>query len=226
MAGDLKDWAPCARPGGEVLTGKLVKLEPLDWEAHLGGLFEAVAGPGNDAIWDYMPFGPFPEMEDFQSIFEHVRTSLRWQTLVIRAASDETILGTASYMRIREAHGSCEVGCVAFGPALQRTSAATEAMALMAAHVFDQLGYRRYEWKCNNANDASRRAAVRLGFQFEGIFRNDMVAKGVNRDTAWFAMTDADWPSIKAGFDTWLSSDNFASDGQQISSLETCRTGE
>jgi RimJ/RimL family protein N-acetyltransferase len=116
-------------------------------------------------------------------------------------------------------HGSVEVGCVAFGDALKRTREATEAMYLMAAHVFDELGYRRYEWKCNNGNAASKCAAKRFGFIYEGVFRNDMVVRGENRDTAWFAMTDGDWPQIKAGFEAWLASDNFDAGGQQKTKL-------
>lgn len=219
---DLKGWSPRQPPGSETLTGTHVRLEPLDWDAHLGGLFAAVAGPVHSTIWDYMPFGPFPEIDEFRRIFDQARTNGAWKTLVILAAGTDTILGMASYMRIREIHGSCEVGCVAFGPALQRTTEATEAMALMAAHLFDTLGYRRYEWKCNNANAASKRAALRLGFEFEGVFRNDMVAKGVNRDTAWYAMTDGDWPRIKAGFKAWLTDENFEG-GKQVRSLEACR---
>lgn len=170
-----------------------------------------------------MPIGPFASVEDFHERFDTTAQTHGWETLVIRASHTSDILGMASYMRIREAHGSAEVGCVAFGDALKRTVMATEAMYLMAAHLFDTLGYRRYEWKCHNKNEASKSAAERLGFRYEGTFRNDMVLKGMNRDTAWFAMTDEDWPKIKAGFQKWLDPSNFQTDGTQKKSLQEIR---
>ncbi|MEM7768147.1 MAG: GNAT family protein [Pseudomonadota bacterium] len=220
---DLSQWTPRERPGLVALEGRRVRLEPLDWAPHADGLFEAVDGPGNEGLWTYMPFGPFGTLDAFSQAFEHLRRSQGWETLVIRSSLDGAILGTASYLRIREAHGSCEVGCVAFGQRLQRTAEATEAMALMAAHAFNDLGYRRYEWKCNNANLASRRAADRLGFAFEGVFRNDMVVKGENRDTAWYAMIDADWPAISAALSAWLDPANFDETGAQRRPLGNMR---
>ncbi len=219
----LSNWESCERPGGTVLTGQHVRLEPLDWDKHGAGLFDAVAGTGSESIWTYMPIGPFTDLNGFRRVFGAAHDRGGWQTLVICSTAAAQVLGMASYMRIREAHGSCEVGAVAFSHALQRTPEASEAMYLMARHVFEDLGYRRYEWKCHNENQRSKRAAARFGFQFEGVFRNDMVIKGKNRDTAWFAMTDDDWPKVKAGFETWLAADNFAVDGQQIKRLEDCR---
>lgn len=221
---NLKDWTPRDRPGQSLLAGERVVLEPLDWSRHLDGLYTAVASPSVADIWGYMPIGPFRSEAEFQKIFEFVRSDLGWETLVIRKGKSGTVLGMSSYMRIREAHGSAEVGCVAFGPALKRTPEATEAMYLMAAHLFDELGYRRYEWKCHNENTASRRAATRFGFQFEGVFRNDMVVKGKSRDTAWFAMTDEDWPELKGAFEAWLAPANFDSAGQQKRRLESFRS--
>jgi RimJ/RimL family protein N-acetyltransferase len=206
-----------------LLEGYSVILEPLDWLRHRSGLFAAVAGPQNDAIWTYMPIGPFRDEEHFEAQFEAVRKRLGWEALVIRGAGSHEILGTASYMRIRETHGSAEIGCVAFGKKLKRTREATEAIYLMARHLFEGLGYRRYEWKCHNENAASQRAATRFGFMFEGVFRNDMVVKGESRDTAWFAMTDTDWPRLKSGFEAWLSDTNFATNGRQIKMLEAFR---
>ena len=162
----LKDWTPRERPGQWPLTGARVTLEPLDWADHGDGLFAAVAGKTNADIWTYMPIGPFKERQVFEAKFEAVRAHLGWETLVIRGANAGPVLGMASYMRIREPHGSCEIGCVAFGPDLKRTTEATEAMALMGTHVFAELGYRRYEWKCHNENASSKRAAERLGFKF------------------------------------------------------------
>ena len=133
------------------------------------------------------------------------------------------MLGMASYMRIRPEHGSAEVGFVCFSKAMQRTPAATEAMYLMARHLFDDLGYRRYEWKCDNANEKSRRAAERLGFAFEGVFRQDMVMKGRNRDTAWYSMLDTEWPAAKAAFEAWLAPENFDGEGRQRNKLADIR---
>ena len=219
----LADWAPRPRPTSIYLEGNSVVLEPLSWEKHRSGLFAAVAGPQNDTIWRYMPIGPFKDEERFQKQFEAIRQHFGWETFVICKSDTADILGTASYMRIREAHGSAEVGCVAFGDKLKRTRAATEAMYLMARHLFEGLGYRRYEWKCHNENEASKRAAARFGFIFEGIFRNDMVVKGENRDTAWFAMTDTDWPFRKRAFEAWLCDTNFDANGHQIRTLEALR---
>ncbi len=221
---NLSDWSPRERPGQWPLTGPRVVLEPVDWAQHGEGLYQAVASPKVRDIWDYMPIGPFDDLPAFQKTFEFVGAKLGWETLVFRRRHDGEILGMSSYMRIREEHGSAEIGCVAFGRALKRTPEASEAMFLMAKHVFEELGYRRYEWKCHNENAASRRAAERIGFAFEGVFRNDMVVGGKNRDTAWFAMTDADWPEIKSAFEAWLSPDNFDADGAQIRKLESFRS--
>lgn len=220
----LRDWTRRERPGQWPLTGLRVVLEPLDWEAHADGLFQAIAAPAVKDIWDYMPIGPFKDRAEFEQTLDYVRGNRGWETLVIRKGNCGTVLGMASYMRIREEHGSAEIGCVAFGRALKRTPEATEAMSLMAAHLFDELGYRRYEWKCHNDNAASRRAAERFGFAFEGVFRNDMVVKGKNRDTAWFAMTDDDWPALKKAFAKWLSAKNFDAAGQQKRKLESFRS--
>ena len=221
---NLSDWSPRAIPGQADLTGNSVILEPIDWTRHLEGLYSAVASENNNDIWTYMPIGPFVDKAQFQSNFSAVSSHLGWQTLVIKSQENQSVLGMASFMRIREAHGSVEVGCVAFGQHLKRTKEATEAMYLMARHVFEDLWYRRYEWKCHNENAASKRAAERFGFQFEGIFRNDMVIDGKNRDTAWFAMTDGDWPKLKAAFEAWLDPDNFDVQGRQLQRLETLRS--
>jgi len=221
---NLSDWTRRERPGQWPLTGVRVALEPLDWAAHGEGLYQAVAAPTVKDIWDYMPIGPFQDQAQFEEIFELVRVNQGWETLVIRKGNRGKVLGMASYMRIREGHGSAEIGCVAFGRALKRSPEATEAMFLMAAHMFDELGYRRYEWKCHNGNAASRRAAERFGFAFEGVFRNDMVVKGKNRDTAWFAMTNEDWPGLKTAFEKWLTPKNFDAAGEQKRKLESFRS--
>ena len=221
---DLANWTPRQRPGLRALHGQLVRLEPLDWVRHGQGLFAAVAGERNLSLWDYMPFGPFPQYEPFEQMLNRARAEQGWETLVIVDAPSTQVLGMASYMRIREEHGSAEVGCVAFGDRLKRTPQATEALLLMAAHVFDDLDYRRYEWKCNNANLASKRAAGRFGFSFEGVFRNDMVTKSRNRDTAWYSIIDSEWPIIREVLKNWLAASNFDQHGQQIVRLEDLRT--
>ena len=215
----LSGWTPKERPAPDVLEGRYVRLERLDWARHGDGLFAAVGGAQNDDLWTHMPIGPFPERAVFEQMYDFVRQRFEWETSVICHLGTGAVLGTVSFMRVRETHGSAEIGCVTFGPALKRTREATEAVYLMAAHVFDGLGYRRFEWKCDNANAASRRAAERFGFQFEGVFRNDMVVKGRSRDTAWFAMTDADWPALKAAYEGWLAPENFDAAGRQLRAL-------
>ncbi len=200
-----------------------MRLEPLDWERHGASLFAAVAGERNSTLWRYMPIGPFSDVASFRTTIDRSRAEQDWQTLVICDALTDDVLGMASYMRIRPAHGSAEIGCVAFGDRLKRTAHATEALLLMAAHVFDDLGYRRYEWKCNNANAASRRAAERFGFGFEGVFRNDMVSKGESRDTTWYSIIDSEWPVVKRALVEWLAPSNFDSHDRQLRKLECLR---
>jgi RimJ/RimL family protein N-acetyltransferase len=220
---DLSTWTKRPTPGRAVLDGKHARLEPLDWARHGGGLFAAVGGETNAGIWQWMPVGPFPEPESLRRFLEAMDQTEGWRTLVILDRRSGEILGMATFMRIREAHGSAEIGCVAFGAKLKRTRHATEAQALMAGHLFDDLGYRRYEWKCNVDNAASRRAAERFGYVFEGVFRNDMVAKGRSRDTAWYSIVDREWPALRLALDQWLADGNFAADGAQIRTLESFR---
>jgi RimJ/RimL family protein N-acetyltransferase len=219
---DLSTWTPRPTPGLTAIKGQRVYLEPFDAAAHAAGLFTAVGGVANAALWEWMPVGPFPTAAAITDFLLAQHEAERWRTLVIRAADTGDIFGMATYMRLREAQGSAEIGCVAFGPRLKRTPEATEALFLMADTVF-ALGYRRYEWKCNNANLASKRAAERFGFTFEGIFRNDMVMKGRSRDTAWYSITDTEWPPLRAALLRWLAPANFASDGVQIRTLESFR---
>ncbi|WP_286830060.1 MULTISPECIES: GNAT family N-acetyltransferase [Kordiimonas] len=222
----LKDWTGCKVPGDAVLSGTYARLEPLDWAQHRDGLYAAVAGEANRNLWDYMPVGPFEDgAEAFENSLEAIRQLGGWRTMVIRDKATLEILGMASYMRIREAFGSAEVGCVAFGEKLKRTRIASEAIYLMAAYVFDDLGYRRFEWKCDDANAASMRAATRFGFSYEGTFRQDMVVKGRNRDSAWYSMLDSEWPGLKAAFRAWLAQENFTAAGTQKASLESYREG-
>lgn len=211
---DLDAWTPRALPGRDVLIGRLITIRPYD-QADACALYSAVAGPGNDDIWTYMPVGPFHTLEAFEAALANMTGEKGWQTMVICAAEGDGVLGMASYMRLRPADGSVEVGTVAHGADMQRTAMSTEAHYLLARHVFEDLGYRRYEWKCNSANAASMAAATRYGFTYEGTFRQDMVVKGQNRDTAWFSMLDGEWPALKARFEAWLDPANFGADGRQ-----------
>lgn len=225
---DLSTWKPRPTPGLATLDGARVRLEPLDWAKHGAGLFAAVGGEANAGIWTWMPVGPFPTPDSLRDFLSNAARAEGWKTLVILSRTSKEVpggevLGTATYMRIREAHGSAEIGCVALGPKLKRTPEATEAFALMARHLFNDLGYRRYEWKCHRENEASNRSAIRFGFVFEGIFRNDMVMKGRSRDTAWYSITDTEWPRLDAALGLWLADDNFANDGGQKRTLESFR---
>ncbi|WP_272598394.1 GNAT family N-acetyltransferase [Solirubrobacter ginsenosidimutans] len=203
------------RPRRTVLEGARVRLEPLDPERHAGDLF--AAAEGDPALWDYLPYGPF---DDVGALTEHLRA---------QAASDDPLFyavvvggvasGIVSYLRIEPAHGCIEIGHIWFGAPLQRTPAATEAIYLLAREAFDGLGNRRFEWKCNAANERSRRAAERFGFTFEGVFRQHMIVKGGNRDTAWYSILDGEWPAVRAGFEAWLDEANFDADGVQRRSL-------
>ncbi|MFZ0744429.1 MAG: GNAT family protein [Terracidiphilus sp.] len=212
------NWRPVLRPAETTLRGLYVTLEPLDATRHGEALFEAVKG--HDELWRWLAAVPEASATEMMKHLEHWQENERAMLLAIVPADTCLAAGHASYMRIKPAHGVIEVGNVLFAPALQRTRAATEAMYLMARHVFENLGYRRYEWKCNALNEPSRRAALRLGFTFEGIFRQHMVAKDRNRDTAWFSMLDQEWPARKRAFETWLKPENFDSEGRQRQSLK------
>lgn len=224
---DLSTWTSRPLPGLVSLNGRLVRLEPLDWLRHGEGLFAAIGGEANTDLWAWMPVGPFSHPDQLRDVFADRAADMSedegWRTMAILSRASGVVLGSCSYMRVRRAHGSCEIGCVAFGPDLRRTPEATEALFLMAAHVFEDLGYRRYEWKCNTRNAASMRAAARFGYAFEGVFRNDMVTKGQSRDTAWFSITDAEWPGVGAALRQWLADGNFGADGSQIQTLESFR---
>ncbi len=212
---------PARRPERKTFAGRFATLQPLDAAKHAASLWRQIQGA--DQIWDYMPDGPFPDEQSFTAFVAAKSASadpLFWA--VVDRASGEAV-GYATLMRIDPANRAIEVGNILYTPALQQTPGATETMYLMARIVFDELGYRRYEWKCNALNAPSRAAAARLGFTFEGIFRQHMVVKGRNRDTAWFSMLDSEWPAVKRAFERWLSPDNFGADGRQRRSLAACR---
>jgi RimJ/RimL family protein N-acetyltransferase len=206
---------PGSRPEKIRLEGRLVVLEPLNPASHAEALWGAVRGPENDELWRYLFDGPFPDRPSFDAaIAKKASTEDPLFFAIVDRASGRAV-GYASLMRIEPAHRCIEVGGILFAPPLQRTAGATEAMCLMARHVFEDLAYRRYEWKCDSLNAPSRAAALRLGFTFEGIFRQHMIVKGRNRDTAWFSMLDREWPARKAAFEEWLAPANFDADGRQ-----------
>jgi RimJ/RimL family protein N-acetyltransferase len=209
-------------PDRSPIEGENVRLEPVDPDRHAEQLFQASAGA--DDLWTYMSYGPFESQATFREWLDERAAS--WDpifyTVVDRQA--KAARGMASYLRIEPEHRVIEIGHIWFAPILQRTRQATEAIYLMARHAFDDLGYRRLEWKCNALNAASRRAAERFGFTFEGIFRQHMIIKGQNRDTAWFSIIDGEWPRVRATFEEWLAQENFDLDGRQRRSLSQIRS--
>ena len=211
------NWKPVPAPVPTILRGRYVTLEPLNAERHTTALWQATNG--HDELWTWLAEGPFAAEADLRQSIQQKQSGTSAVFLAIVPANTSPAVGWASYMRIEPAHGVIEVGNIMMSPSLQRTTAATEAMYLMARHVFEDLGYRRYEWKCNALNEPSRRAALRYGFTFEGIFRQHMVIKGRSRDTAWFSMLDSEWPARKQAVEAWLNPANFDSEGRQRQSL-------
>lgn len=204
-------------PAKLTIEGQYVSLFPLDPEVHGDSLWDEVKG--HDDLWLYLFDGPFSDRGAFgDNLVKKASTADPLFFAIVDRASGKAA-GVASLMRIEPAHRCIEVGNILYSPVLQRTRGATEAMYLLARHVFEDLGYRRYEWKCNALNEPSRRAALRLGFQFEGIFRQHMIVKGRNRDTAWFSMLDGEWPARKERFERWLQPSNFDSEGEQLSRM-------
>src|SRR5438552_4078976 len=203
-------------PSRVTLKGRLVTITPLDVAAHASSLYEAA---GNEELWRYLFDGPFPDRSSFEENLKQKAASEDPLYFAIVDNGSSQAVGHAAYLRITPAHRVIEVGGILYTPRLQRTTGATEAMYLMARHVFEDLRYRRYEWKCDARNQPSRRAALRLGFTFEGIFRQHMIVKGQNRDTAWYSMLDSEWPERKARFERWLAPENFDESGKQKSPL-------
>ena len=210
---------PAQRPQRLTMDGRFVSIVPLDADRHSDDLFAAMGGPQHAHLWTYMFDGPFADRAEFAEALRKRQTSDDPLFFAIEDKATSRAVGIASYMRIEPGHRVIEVGGIVFSPALQRQAGATEAMYLMARRVFEDLNYRRYEWKCDALNAPSRRAALRLGFTFEGIFRQHMIVKRRNRDTAWFSMLDTEWPARKAAFEAWLAADNFDAHGQQKRSL-------
>ncbi|HWI75226.1 MAG TPA: GNAT family protein [Baekduia sp.] len=217
--------SPAGLPDASPLTGARVRLERLDPVVHGDDLFVAGgAAAGDPLLWHYLPYGPFDG--DRAGFDAHVRAQSAsddpWFYAVVDVASGRAC-GVVSYLRGDAANGSIEIGHIWFGAALQRTPGATEAIYLLARHAFEELGHRRLEWKCDAANARSRAAAERFGFTYEGTFRQHMIVKGRNRDTAWFSIVDGEWPAVRAGFEAWLSDANFDGGGGQRASLASLR---
>jgi RimJ/RimL family protein N-acetyltransferase len=213
-------WAPPARPPRESMIGRTCRTEPLDAERHAVDLHEANLLDTGGGNWTYLPYGPFAALGDYRVWLASVAGATDPQFHAIIDLATGQAVGVASYLRIDPAAGSIEVGHINYSPRLQRTVASTEAMYLMMKRAFE-LGYRRYEWKCNALNASSRAAAQRLGFSYEGMFRQARVDKGRNRDTAWYAAIDREWPLLDAAFRRWLDPSNFDQRGQQRTSLST-----
>jgi RimJ/RimL family protein N-acetyltransferase len=214
--GPLVDSHPAKRPERVTLDGRWVTLVPLDAAAHAEALYEGSNGDAaREAVWAYLFDGPYSRRAEFRTNIEAKARSTDPLFFAVIDNVSRRVVGYQTFLRIDPPNRVIEVGNILYTPAMQRTAGATEAQYLFAKYVFDELGYRRYEWKCNAHNAPSRRAAERFGFTFEGIFRQHMIVKGRNRDTAWFAMLDGEWPARKAAYERWLAPDNFDSEGRQ-----------
>lgn len=216
-------WSPVTRPAREPLRGRYVTVEPLEADRHAAPLFAASHGANADPLlWRYLSVGPYPDLETYTA---WVRQASQSPDPLFHAVVPEggEPSGQTSYLRIDEANGVIEIGHIWFGARMQRSRAATEAIFLLASHALDDLGYRRLEWKCNARNERSMAAARRFGFTYEGTFRNAIVVRDRNRDTAWFSIIAEEWPPIHAGFEAWLDPANFHADGRQRRTLEDCR---
>jgi len=218
---DLTHWTARNLPSAEPIEGRGVTIEPMVDEARFGELFAAFEG--NDRLWDYLAYGPFETPDAFAHFGHSIYLGNDPLFHAIVPHGSGVAEGVAALMRLDPANGVGEIGHICLAPSLQMTRAATEAFYLLFRRLFDELGYRRLEWKCNDANAPSKRAAERLGFRYEGLFRQHMVVKGHNRDTAWYAILDGEWPLVRAGFERWLDDANFGADGRQRRSLADCR---
>jgi RimJ/RimL family protein N-acetyltransferase len=219
----VKGWKGAKLPAAKRLPGKLVTMEALSIPRHGGALFDLFTHPAEQGVWTYIPAGPFKSLTDLKSQLRAWQLGNQRIFYVILDKKTRKPLGLWSYLRIKPAQGNIEIGFIVFSRFLRKSRAATEAFYLMMKHPFEDLGYRRLEWKCNALNAASRRAAERLGFTFEGIFRSHMVVKGRSRDTAWFAMLAREWPRAKKGFRAWLKDSNFDQSGKQKKPLRISR---
>ena len=219
----VPDWTARPQPPGVSLDGRACRLEPLDASKHAADLYDAYRHAADGRDWTYMSSGPFADGAAYREYAERIAASKDPLHYTVIDLKTQRAVGTLALMRIDPANGVIEVGFVAFSPLLKRTTISTEAQYLLMKHVFDDLGYRRYEWKCDSLNAPSRETAARLGFQFEGIFRQAIVYKGRSRDTAWFSVIDKEWPARRAEFEQWLAPENFDDEGMQRRSLAAIR---
>lgn len=224
MPDDLKNWQPRPRPERQPLEGRYVRLEPLDAARHGDGLYDASSVPDAGERFRWLAEHPPESRADLQPWLEKAEASSDPLFFAVIDKASGKVAGRQTLMRIEPAFGVIEIGNVYWGPSISRTQAATEAQFLFMRHVFDDLDYRRYEWKCNNRNEPSKRAAERFGFSFEGVFRQHMVVKGENRDTAWYSVTDKEWPLLRQAYEQWLDPANFSADGSQKRRLKEIAT--
>ena len=222
MSADLSQWQARPFPPHEALAGRFVRLEPLDAARHGDDLWQALQGPDPD-LWDYLPYGPFAERAAFDAWLAGHAASRDPQFYTVIDQCSQRALGLLAYLRITPKDGCIEIGHIAFGAALQRTPGASEAVFLLTRQAFDGLGYRRLEWKCNGRNARSRRAAERFGFVYEGLFRQHMIVKGENRDSAWYSIIDGEWPACRTALERWLAAGNFDGEGRQVCRLAALR---
>jgi RimJ/RimL family protein N-acetyltransferase len=219
----LPGWSPRPPPPRTAIAGRLCTVEPLDPARHAAQLFAAYADDRDGSMWTYLPRGPYGSLAEYRNWAEGAcRSDDPLTHAIVDHATGEAV-GTAAYMRIDADVGVIEIGSITYSPRLQRRAAGTEAMYLMMRRVFDELGYRRYEWKCNSLNAPSRAAAARFGFQYEGLFRQATITRGHNRDTMWFSIIDSEWPALRTAFESWLDPANFAADGSQRRTLASFR---
>jgi RimJ/RimL family protein N-acetyltransferase len=216
-------WSERPRPQRTDMVGRYCRLEPVSVQRHEQELFAAYMQAPDGRDWTYLVSHRPETTQDFNAYLTKLEKSADPLHFTIIDSSTNKAVGTAALMRIEPAHGVIEVGSITFSPLLKKTRAATESMYLMMRRAFDELGYRRYEWKCDSLNAPSRAAALRYGFTFEGIFRQAIVYKGRSRDTAWYSITDAEWPRIRAAFEAWLDPTNFHPDGRQKQTLSDLR---
>jgi RimJ/RimL family protein N-acetyltransferase len=217
----LPHWTARPRPPRSPIEGRYCRVEPIDPGRHAADLHSANALDREGRNWTYLPYGPFARLADYRSWVDRISAADDPLFHAIIESRSGRAVGVASYMRIDPAAGVIEVGGINYAPPLQRTAAATEAMYLMMRRVFDELGYRRYEWKCDSLNAPSRAAALRLGFRYEGMFRQATVYKARNRDTCWFSILDGEWPVLRPAFERWLDPANFDAAGRQLRNLSS-----
>ena len=211
----VPEWTEVPLPSKAAMNGNLCKVEGLSVDKHALDLYEAFSEDVTGGIWTYMTVGPFSDFDSFRNWVEEAVSCDDPQAYAIVDLESNKAVGTASYLRMQPAMGVIEVGQIVYAPCMQRTPLATEAMLLMAQRVFNELGYRRYEWKCDDLNAPSKRAAERLGFSYDGLFEQAIVYKGRNRDTAWYSILDKDWPRVEAAYKEWLKPENFSNSGSQ-----------